>query len=34
MFIEIQKSSIFHKSHISYWIYKYLNPKLILKKHY
>jgi hypothetical protein len=29
IFIGIQKSSIFHKFHTSYWLIKYLNPKLI-----
>jgi hypothetical protein len=29
MFTGIQKSSIFHESHKSYWLIKYLNPKLI-----
>jgi hypothetical protein len=29
IFVEIQKSSIFHKFHISSWLIKYLNPKLI-----
>jgi hypothetical protein len=29
IFVGIQKSSIFHKSHTSYWLIKYLNPKLI-----
>jgi hypothetical protein len=29
MFIGIQKWSIFHESHTSYWLIKYLNPKLI-----
>jgi hypothetical protein len=29
MFIGIQKSSIFHESHTSYWLIKYLNLKLI-----
>jgi hypothetical protein len=28
-FVGIQKSSIFHESHTSYWLIKYLNPKLI-----
>jgi hypothetical protein len=28
-FIGIQKSSIFQKSHTSYWLIKYSNPKLI-----
>jgi hypothetical protein len=30
--VGIQKSSIFHKSHTSYWLIKYLNPKLISKE--
>jgi hypothetical protein len=29
MFIGIQKWSIFHEFHKSYWLIKYLNPKLI-----
>jgi hypothetical protein len=29
MFLGIQKWSIFHESHTSYWLIKYLNPKLI-----
>jgi hypothetical protein len=29
MFIGIQKSSIFHEFHTSYWLIKYLNPNLI-----
>jgi hypothetical protein len=29
MFTGIQKWSIFHESHKSYWLIKYLNPKLI-----
>jgi hypothetical protein len=29
MFIGIKKWSIFHESHKSYWLIKYLNPKLI-----
>jgi hypothetical protein len=29
MFIGIQKWSIFHESHKSYWLIKYSNPKLI-----
>jgi hypothetical protein len=29
MFTRIQKSSIFHEFHKSYWFIKYLNPKLI-----
>jgi hypothetical protein len=29
MFTGIQKWSIFHESHKSYWFIKYLNPKLI-----
>ena len=31
IFVGIQKSSIFHKFLISYWLIKYLNPKLILR---
>jgi hypothetical protein len=29
IFVGIQKSSIFHKFHTSYWLINYLNPKLI-----
>jgi hypothetical protein len=29
MFTRTQKSSIFHEFHTSYWLIKYLNPKLI-----
>jgi hypothetical protein len=34
MFIGIQKWSIFHEFHKSYWLIKYLNPKLIIMGHY
>jgi hypothetical protein len=30
MLTRIQKWSIFHETHKSYWLVKYLNPKLIL----
>jgi hypothetical protein len=29
LFIGIQKLGTFHKSHTSYWLIKYLNPKFI-----
>jgi hypothetical protein len=29
IFVGIQKSSIFHKFHTSFWLIKYLNPKFI-----